>query len=67
MRYFLDLTYDCTAFHGWQMQPGERTVLVVVQAALTKLLRQPISVTGSGRTDARRVSCFHYIASVVEV
>ncbi len=51
MRYRLDLAYDGTAFCGWQIQPGERTVQLVVETALTTLLRQPIHLTGSGRTD----------------
>ncbi len=52
MRYFLDLAYDGTHFCGWQIQPGARTVQQVVEDALTLLLRQPIGLTGSGRTDA---------------
>ncbi len=52
MRYRLDLAYDGTAFHGWQIQPGEaRTVQFVVETALRTLLRAPVSLTGSGRTD----------------
>jgi tRNA pseudouridine38-40 synthase len=53
MRYFLALAYDGTHFNGWQIQPGAaRTVQQVVEDALGKLLRQPIALTGSGRTDA---------------
>ena len=52
MRYRLDLAYDGTAFCGWQVQPnGVRTVQAVVEEALVRLLRQPVSLTGSGRTD----------------
>lgn len=51
MRYCIELAYDGTHFCGWQVQPGERTVQQVVEAALTLLLRQPIHLTGSGRTD----------------
>ncbi len=52
MRYFLELAYDGTHFNGWQIQPGAtRTVQQVVEEALGKLLRQPIALTGSGRTD----------------
>ena len=51
MRYRLDLAYDGTAFNGWQTQPGAtRTVQQVVEAALTLLMREPIALTGSGRT-----------------
>lgn len=51
MRYFLELAYDGTAFAGWQIQPGARTVQQVVEEALGLLLKQPVGLTGSGRTD----------------
>ena len=51
MRYRLDLAYDGTGFCGWQIQPGARTVQQVVEEALSRLLRQPVSLTGAGRTD----------------
>jgi tRNA pseudouridine38-40 synthase len=51
VRYFLELAYDGTAFAGWQIQPGTRTVQQVVEDALSLLLKCPIGLTGSGRTD----------------
>lgn len=51
MRYLLELAYDGTNFCGWQIQPGARTVQQVVEEALALLLREPIALTGSGRTD----------------
>ncbi len=54
MRGFrLVLTYDGTDFHGWQRQPGVRTVQGVLEEALAELLgaRGPASI-GAGRTDA---------------
>ncbi|MDO5036475.1 MAG: tRNA pseudouridine(38-40) synthase TruA [Porphyromonas sp.] len=50
-RYFLYLAYDGASFHGWQVQPNARTVQGELEQALCTLLRQPISVTGAGRTD----------------
>lgn len=48
----LDLEYDGTAFAGWQVQPGERTVQGVVEDALAVVWRTHVAVAGSGRTDA---------------
>lgn len=48
----LVLEYDGTAFSGWQVQPGRRTVQGVLEERLAELLKEKVSVTGSGRTDA---------------
>ena len=48
----LTLEYDGTRFHGWQRQPGLRTVQGETEAALAILLREPVSLHGAGRTDA---------------
>lgn len=52
MRYFIQLSYDGTEYHGWQVQPNGVSVQEVLQKALSTLLRQPTEVTGAGRTDA---------------
>ncbi|WP_242921469.1 tRNA pseudouridine(38-40) synthase TruA [Pontibacter liquoris] len=51
MRYFLEIAYDGTRFHGWQLQPNALAVQQVLDDCLSKILRQPVSSTGSGRTD----------------
>ena len=48
----LTLAYDGTHFHGWQVQPGLRTIQGELSAALRKLFNHEVNVIGSGRTDA---------------
>lgn len=51
-RYFIYLSYDGAAYHGWQVQPGDITVQQCVEEAIATLMRQPVPVVGAGRTDA---------------
>lgn len=52
-RYFIRLAYNGAPYHGWQEQPGGvATVQSALEDALGKLLREPVKVTGAGRTDA---------------
>ena len=50
-RYFIELSYDGTHYHGWQIQPNATTVQEVLNKGLSTVLRQPIETTGCGRTD----------------
>ncbi|MDR2065258.1 MAG: tRNA pseudouridine(38-40) synthase TruA [Prevotellaceae bacterium] len=50
-RYFLQLSYDGSDFHGWQIQRNANTVQAALDAALTVYLREKIETTGAGRTD----------------
>lgn len=52
MRYFIELSYRGTAYHGWQTQANGISVQITLEAALTKRFGQPIYILGSGRTDA---------------
>ncbi|MBF1595562.1 MAG: tRNA pseudouridine(38-40) synthase TruA [Prevotella sp.] len=51
-RYFITLSYDGTAYHGWQIQPNGISVQEVLEHALSTILRESIAITGAGRTDA---------------
>ncbi len=48
----IELEYDGSAYHGWQIQPEGPTVQAELEQAFTVLLRTPIVVVGQGRTDA---------------
>jgi tRNA pseudouridine38-40 synthase len=50
-RYFIELAYDGTKYHGWQVQQNAVSVQELLNKALSTLLRQPIETTGCGRTD----------------
>lgn len=52
MRYFIELSYNGKAYHGWQNQPNAITVQEVLEEALSTLLKKPITIVGAGRTDA---------------
>ncbi|WP_254070818.1 tRNA pseudouridine(38-40) synthase TruA [Pedobacter sp. L105] len=50
-RFFLELSYDGTAYHGWQTQPNSVTVQQELDRALSVYFRQPVITLGCGRTD----------------
>jgi tRNA pseudouridine38-40 synthase len=51
-RYFIQLSYDGTAYHGWQIQPNGISVQETVGKVLSIVAREAVAVTGAGRTDA---------------
>lgn len=51
-RYFIELSYNGTAYHGWQIQPNAVTVQECLDKALSIYFRQSIITLGCGRTDA---------------
>ena len=52
MKYFAKINYLGTAFHGFQVQPGLRTVQGELNSALNLAFGLPCKVTGCSRTDA---------------
>ncbi len=50
-RYFIELSYDGSNYHGWQTQPNAVAVQDVLDKALSTVFRQPIETVGCGRTD----------------
>lgn len=51
-RILITLSYDGTAYAGWQRQENALAVQQVVEQALSKLLGVQTAVTGASRTDA---------------
>src|SRR3954471_21297415 len=51
-RIKLTVSYDGTDFFGWQVQPGLPTVQGILEAIFEEIEKRPVSVAGSGRTDA---------------
>jgi len=47
----LTLAYDGTRYHGWQVQPGVPTIQGELERTLGRILDDPVSAHGSGRTD----------------
>ena len=52
MRYFIDISYDGSNYHGWQIQPNADTVQYQINLAFSTILNEEINVLGAGRTDA---------------
>lgn len=50
-RYFIELAYNGSQYHGWQIQPGASTIQETLRQALSTLLRKNTEVVGAGRTD----------------
>ena len=51
-RIMLVVSYDGTAYTGWQFQPGQPTIEGELNKALSELTREDIHVVGASRTDA---------------
>lgn len=48
----LIVEYDGTAYHGWQRQKDLRTIQGEIENALSTMIGDPVTLIGSGRTDA---------------
>ena len=66
----LDLCYDGTRYRGWQrLGDSDSTIQGKLEQALSRILGEPIEVSGSGRTDAGvhaqgQVANFHCASSM---
>ncbi|KAB2915941.1 MAG: tRNA pseudouridine(38-40) synthase TruA [Bacteroidetes bacterium] len=51
MRFVVELSYDGTRYHGWQVQQNANSVQAELNSAISKLLSHPVETIGCGRTD----------------
>ena len=51
-RIKLEIAYDGTNYHGWQIQPNAVTVEGKINTVLSELCKEEIAVIGASRTDA---------------
>lgn len=51
LRYFLEIAYKGTNYHGWQVQKNAHSVQQELNQCLERLFQQSIETVASGRTD----------------
>jgi tRNA pseudouridine38-40 synthase len=51
LRYFLEIAYKGTNYHGWQVQKNAHSVQQELNSCLERLFQQPVETIASGRTD----------------
>jgi tRNA pseudouridine38-40 synthase len=49
----LTIEYDGTSYHGWQIQPGLRTIQGTMREQIARITQGKVNLIGAGRTDAR--------------
>ena len=51
-RIKIQVSYDGTDYHGWQVQPGLATIQGTLEQVVGQIEGSAVQVAGSGRTDA---------------
>lgn len=59
-RYFAEISFKGTNYHGWQIQKNAISVQEVLNEKFSSILREGIQVTGAGRTDTG-VHALYYV------
>lgn len=62
MNIALILSYNGTNYHGWQIQKNGGSIQETLTSAVSRLLKQSVSLSGVGRTDAG-VHARRYVAN----
>ena len=62
-RYFIELSYNGTNYHGWQIQPNANTVQAELNAKFSTIVQEAVEVVGCGRTDTG-VHARFYVAHI---
>jgi tRNA pseudouridine38-40 synthase len=52
MRFFFEVSYKGTNYHGWQSQKNAVSVQEIIEKVLSIILQEDIKIIASGRTDA---------------
>ncbi|MBT6699343.1 MAG: tRNA pseudouridine synthase A, partial [Flavobacteriales bacterium] len=52
MRYFIELSYNGTNYHGWQKQLNANSVQEELTRCISILLKEEVEIIGAGRTDS---------------
>jgi tRNA pseudouridine38-40 synthase len=52
LNFKLTIEYDGTGYHGWQRQKNARTIQETIESAISVMVKAPVRLIGSGRTDA---------------
>ena len=63
MRYFVEVCYKGTRYAGYQIQQNAKTIQGEVEKALFTVMRFPVTLTGSSRTDSgvhAKQNFFHF-------
>lgn len=60
------VAYDGTDFHGWQVQPGFETIQGTLEEVMSVVMRRPVHIVGSGRTDAGVHACAQVAAVSID-
>ena len=51
MRYFIELMYDGSNYHGWQYQPNATTIQIKLEECISLIIQEKVELVAAGRTD----------------